>query len=185
WQLAGRLPDVVTKPDGTPCVLALLPGKKIKELDYGKRIPLFLQWALLRLDPALADQPVAIAWLVNEPPGDDAPWQAWEHSWQQADTPNRESMHVQLTASVIELLALFVQAQAQPSAYFPKTAAARDPAKAWLSGFSSMGERDYAPGYARLLAGDATFSNDAEQAALQTVADRIEAALALPLGDAA
>ncbi|MDQ3159907.1 MAG: exodeoxyribonuclease V subunit gamma, partial [Pseudomonadota bacterium] len=185
WRLAGRLPDVVANPDGTPCVLALLPGKKIKELDYGKRIPLFLQWALLRLDPALADQPVAIAWLVNEPPGDDAPWQAWEHSWQQADTPNRESMHVQLTASVIELLALFVQAQAQPSAYFPKTAAARDPAKAWLSGFSSMGERDYAPGYARLLAGDATFSNDAEQAALQTVADRIEAALALPLGDAA
>ncbi|MEO6234762.1 MAG: hypothetical protein ABIO75_06095, partial [Thermomonas sp.] len=69
--------------------------------------------------------------------------------------------------------------------YFPKTASARDPAKAWLSGFSSTGERDYAPGYTRLLAGEITFANATEQTALQAVVDRIEAALALPLEGAA
>ncbi len=185
WRLAGRLPDAAIGPDGAPCVLAMQPGKKMNELDYGKRIPWFLQWALLRLDPALAERPVAIAWLLKEPPGDDAPWQAWEKSWQQADVSRRESMRAQLTASVIELLALVVQAQVQPSAYFPRTASARDPAKAWLSGFSNMGERDYAPGYARLLAGEVTFADAAEHAALQAVVERIEAALALPLeGDA-
>lgn len=185
WLLAGRLPDAVIGPDGAPCVLALQPGKTLKELDYGKRIPLFLQWALLRLDPALEDRAVSVVWLLKEPPGDDAPWQAWELAWRQADTSHRESMRAQLTASVIDLLSMFVQAQAQPSAYFPKTAFARDPAKTWLSGFSHKGERDYAPGYARLLAGEVTFAGDAEQAALQAVAARIEAALALPLGDAA
>ncbi len=184
WQLAGRLPDVVIGPDGAPCVLALHPGKKIKELDYGKRIPLFLQWALLRLDPALVDRALDIAWLLKEPPGDDVPWQAWEQAWQQADASHRASMRAQLIASVIDLLALFMQAQEQPSAYFPKTASSREPTKAWLSGFLNVGERDYAPGYARLLAGEVTFADDAEQAALQAVVDRIEAALALPLGDA-
>lgn len=185
WRLSGRLPDAVVGPGGAPCVLALQPGKKAKELDYGKRIPLFLQWALLRLDPAIADQPVNIAWLLKEPPGADAPWQAWEQAWQQADATHRESMRAQLTASVIALLALFVQAQQQPSIYFPKTASAHEPGKAWLSGFSNTGERDYAPGYARLLAGGITFAEATEKAALQAVVERIEAALALPLGDAA
>ncbi len=50
-----------------------------------------------------------------------------------------------------------------------------------MGGFTNTGERDYAPGYARLLAGAVVFSDDAEQAALHAVADRIEAALALPL----
>lgn len=185
WQLTGRLPDAVIGPDGAPCVLALQPGKKMKELDYGKRIPLFLQWALLRLDPALADRSVSVVWLLKEAPGDDAPWQAWEQAWQQADAPTRDSMRTQLTTSVTGLLALFVHAQTQPSAYFPKTAFTRDPAKAWLSGFSNTGERDYAPGYARLLAGELTFVDDVEQAALRAVTERIEAALALPQGAAA
>ncbi|MGV8923112.1 MAG: exodeoxyribonuclease V subunit gamma [Thermomonas sp.] len=185
WQLTGRLPDAVIGPGGAPGVLVLQPGKNLKALDYGKRIPLFLQWALLRLDPALADRPVDITWLLKEPPGDDAPWQAWEQAWQQADTQHRESMRAQLTASVIDLLALFVQAQEQPSAYFPKTASAHNPAAEWNSGFNKTGERDYAPGYARLLAGDVTFADEAEQTALQAVAARIEAALALPLGDVA
>ncbi|MEO6154899.1 MAG: exodeoxyribonuclease V subunit gamma, partial [Thermomonas sp.] len=185
WRLTGRLPDVVIGPDGAPCVLALLPGKKIKELDYGKRIPLFLQWALLRLDPAFVDRSVEIIWLLKEPAGDDAPWQPWEQAWQQADATHRESMRAQLAASATDLLALFMQAQEQPSAYFPKTAFARNPATEWNSGFNKKGERDYAPGYARLLAGDVTFADAAEQAALQVVVDRIELALALPLKDVA
>ena len=185
WQLAGRLPDALVGPEGAPCVLALQPGKKLKDLDYGKRIPLFLQWALLRLDPALADRPVDIAWLLKEPTGDDAPWQAWEQAWQQADATLRESMRPQLTASVTDLLALFVQAQQQPSAYFPKAASARDYNDAWMGVFNRTGERDYAPGYARLLGGEITFADAAEQAALRAVVERIEAALALPLEDVA
>ena len=179
WRLAGRLPDAVADADGAPWILALLPAKTARTLDFGKRIPLFLQWALLRLDPALADVPVRIAWLLAEPPGDDSPWSDWERAWQQADGVRRATMHAQLSASVASLLAMFARAQQQPTVYFPKTAAARDPAKAWLGGFTA-GERDYAPGYARLLAGDITFSGAAEQDALQAIVDRLEAALALP-----
>ncbi|MEO5962271.1 MAG: exodeoxyribonuclease V subunit gamma [Thermomonas sp.] len=186
WHLTGRLPDAVIGPNGAPGLLALYPGKKMKELDYGKRIPLLLQWALLRLDPALADRPVEIVWLLKEPPGEDAPWQAWEQAWQQAAPTHRESMRAQLTTSVTDLLALFQQAQEQPSAYFPKAASAGgNSEKEWVGGFNKKGERDYAPGYARLLAGELTFADGAEQLALQAVVDRIEAALALPLGDAA
>ncbi len=190
WRLTGRLPDVVVGPGGAPWILALQPGKALKALDFGKRIPLFLQWALLRLDPALAEAPVRIAWLLAEPPGENAPWQAWEQAWQQADARLRDTMRAQLTASVADVLGLFVQAQQQPTAYFPKTASAtasaRDPANAWLGGFS-IGERDYAPGYARLLAGEITFTGEDEKAALQAIVDRIEGALALPLaqGDGA
>ena len=152
WQLTGRLPDAVIGPKGAPCVLALYPGKKIKALDYGKRIPLFLQWALLRLDPALAHRPVEIVWLLKEAPADDTPWQAWEQAWQLANGTHREMMRAQLTSSVIDLLALFMQAQEQPSAYFPKTTfAIANPEKEWAGGFNKKGERDYAPGYAALL----------------------------------
>ncbi len=181
WRLAGRLPDAVIGPDGAPCILALLPGKKLKDVDYGKRIPLFLQWALLRLAPELADVPVRIAWLLAEPPGDDAPWQDWERAWQHADGVHRATMRAQLVASVLGLLAMFAQAQQQPSAYFPKTASASKPNEAWMGGFNRTGERDYAPGYARLLAGELSFDDAAGQAALQDVVERIEAALALPL----
>ena len=180
WRVAGKLPDAVVDATGAPWILALQPNKALKALDYGKRIPLFLQWALLRLDPELADVPVRIAWLLAEPPGGDAPWQAWEHAWQQAEVALRETLHAQLTASVAELLAMFAQAQHQPSVYFPKTASARNPAEAWVGGFFA-GERDYGPGYARLLAGDLTFADAAVQGALQTVIERIEGALALPL----
>ena len=181
WPLAGRLPDAVADSGGAPWILALQPNKTLKSLDYGKRIPLFLQWALLRLDPDLADVPVRIAWLLAEPPGDDAPWQAWEHLWQHADGSVRVAMRAQLTASVAELLAMFAQAQQQPSAYFPKTASARNPNEAWVGGFNFAGERDYGPGYARLLAGDLTFVDAAAHASLQAVIERIEGALALPL----
>jgi exodeoxyribonuclease V gamma subunit len=184
-RLAGRLPDAVADAEGAPWILALQPNKALKDLDYGKRIPLFLQWALLRLDPGLADVPVRIAWLLAEPPGDGSPWQAWEQAWQQADDARRIAMRTQLAASVAGLLAMFMQAQQQPSAYFPKTASARNPNEAWVGGFNNSGERDYAPGYARLLAGQLTFADAAEQAALRTVVERIEAALALPLGDVA
>ena len=181
WRLAGKLPDAWADADGAPWILALHPGKALKDLDYGKRIPLFLQWALLRLDPDLADVPVRVAWLLSAPPGEDAPWQAWERAWRQADDARRTRMRTQLAASLASLLAMFAQAQQQPSAYFPKTASARNPNEAWLGGFNSTGERDYAPGYARLLAGDLTFASAAGQAALQAVVERIDAALALPL----
>jgi exodeoxyribonuclease V gamma subunit len=181
WRVAGRLPDAVADAKGAPWILVLQPNKALKALDYGKRIPLFLQWALLRLAPDLADVPVRIAWLLAEPPGDDAPWQAWEQAWQHADGSVRVALRAQLTASVAELLALFAQAQQQPSAYFPKTASARNPNEAWVGGFNFAGERDYGLGYARLLAGDLTFADAAGQAALQAVSERIEGALALPL----
>lgn len=180
WQLAGRLPDAVVDVEGVPWILALQPNKALKDLDYGKRIPIFLQWALLRLDPGLADVPVQIAWLLAEPAGDAAPWQSWEQAWQQADGSSRATMHAQLVASVSGLLEMFANAQQQPTAYFPRTASARNPGSAWMGGFNATGERDYAPGYARLLAGELTFADAAGQAALQAVVERIEAALVLP-----
>ena len=69
-----------------------------------------------------------------------------------------------LAARVAALLAIWQQAQQRPGRYFPRTSWAaldeKDDAarQAWEGGSFATGERDYAPGYARLLAGEANFA---------------------------
>ena len=98
-----------------------------------------------------------------------------------------------LERRVAGLLDFWRRAQHEPQWYFPATSwalVARGPDKAreqWAgSPRSKKAERDYAPGYARLLAGDRDFNAGADAKLLQDNAQHLRALidLAHPLGDA-
>jgi len=88
-----------------------------------------------------------------------------------------------LAQRVAGLLTIWQQAQQQPGHYFPRTSWAaldeKDDAarQAWEGvGTFATGERDYAPGYARLLAGEMSFeAGHPAHVALQSLARRLAA----------
>ena len=155
------------------------PGKKAESLTFAQRVPLFLDWALLRL-AADAATPVRVAVFTAEEQIDvGAPFNAWDEAMLAAAPETARAMRDALTARVAALLAIWRQAQHQPLPYFPRTSWAAlddkpDAARqAWEGGFAT-GERDYAPGYARLLAGQANFADGQPQhAELQALALRL------------
>ena len=84
------------------------------------------------------------------------PFAGWEMPVQYTGVVDE---HLAVRTRVGRLLEFWVQSQAAPAWYFPKTSwtAATAPAKAadaWLGGRQHVGERDYGLGYARLLAGE-------------------------------
>ncbi|GAB3746884.1 exodeoxyribonuclease V subunit gamma [Lysobacter olei] len=156
--------------DGTHWLLGLHPRRgKEDELGLRERLELFLEWALLRLahpDPAYAVRACAVTaagvavWPANL---DD-----WDAAWRRAcdEAPTvAAGMHADLQSRVCRLLDYWTAAREAPRWYFPKTSWAAvqksgtDAAsQQWTGGSQSVGERDYAPGYARLLAGDRDFA---------------------------
>jgi exodeoxyribonuclease V gamma subunit len=140
------------------------PGKAEDQLGFRERVPFFIEWALLRLatEPAT---PVRACLLAD---GAEHAWEAMFNGWDEAhavaDAGQAQAMRVDLAARVAALLELWRQAQRYPVPYFPKTSwAALDERadkaqQAWAGSFGHPGERDYAPGYAWLLAGEADFS---------------------------
>jgi exodeoxyribonuclease V gamma subunit len=140
------------------------PGKAEDKLGFRERVPFFIEWALLRLatDPAT---PVRACLLTD---GAEHAWEvmfnAWDEAHAAADAGQAYAMRGDLAARVGALLDLWRQAQRYPVPYFPKTSwAALDERadkaqQAWAGSFGHPGERDYAPGYAWLLAGEADFS---------------------------
>ncbi|UGB38405.1 exodeoxyribonuclease V subunit gamma [Frateuria soli] len=146
--------------------LEVYPGKTEDKLGFRERVPFFLEWALLRLATE-APTPVR-ACLLTE--GAERAWEAmfndWDDSYLAADAGGAQAMREDLAARVAALLDLWRQAQRYPMPYFPRTSwAALDerPEKAqqtWAGSFGHPGERDYAPGYAWLLAGETDFSPD-------------------------
>ncbi len=156
------------------------PGKQTSELTFRERVPLFLEWALLRLaaDPAV---PVRVGVLTADDGAEvEAPFHAWadalEAHFAADDLAAADAMRDALADRVEALLAIWQQAQQRPGRYFPRTSWAAldekdDAARlAWEGGFNT-GERDYAPGYARLLAGEANFhAGQADHVALQSLA---------------
>ena len=158
------------------------PGKKEEALGFRERVPFFIEWALLRLltDPAT---PVR-ACLLTE--GAEHAWEAMFNQWDdafrddEANDGHAQAMLDDLAARVGALLDLWRQAQHYPLPYFPKTSWAAlderlDKAQlAWAGSFGHPGERDYAPGYAWLLAGNTDFSPEQPAfAELQAVAQRL------------
>src|SRR5690606_23264972 len=155
-------------------------------------VPMFLDWALLRLqnDGSDAAAPVAIR-LRGLVKGNEHSWQdginGWDERFVTAESKERNGMRAQLAARVGQLLHWWSKAQQLPSWYFPKTSWAAhtsqtkaeaamlvNPANdqpaatndhgnqepvisvgsAWIATHKGgVGERDYAPGYSRLLAG--------------------------------
>lgn len=168
------------------------PGKAEDKLGFRERVPFFLEWALLRLSTEPAT-PVRACLLTD---GAEHAWEAmfngWDEDYLAADADRSRAMRDDLTARVAALLDLWRQAQRYPLPYFPKTSwAALDerPDRAqqtWTGSFGHPGERDYAPGYAWLLAGEADFSPDQPAfAGLQALAARLLRLINLNLAVAA
>lgn len=172
----GELRDVFDTDDAR-WVLDVRPGRTETDLGFRERIVLFLRWALLRLD-TVASKAVRTA-LVSEAEGkrrEADPWARrlndWDAAWMAGDAGARAVGLADLERRVAGLFDFFLASQQHPQWYFPATSwAARgdDPSAAaarWAGGFG-VGERDHAPGYARLLAGERTFAGDADYAELR------------------
>lgn len=188
WQLLRAYPNA-----GKPH-----PLKAEADLHFGDRVALFMEWALLRLHSAAnagAPVPVRITLLVR---GDDSPWHqginAWDEALVRSDAQQQAAMLDALRARVAQLVTWWQQAQGRPTLYFSRTswvaaslsddvaAEAKGAQKiqgAW-SGYHDSGERDYSPGYNRLLAGDVAFDADAPaRAALLTFARELQTVVSL------
>lgn len=165
------------------------PGKKQATLSFCERLPLFLDWALLRLvtDPAT---PVRAAVLADDGGEQlDAQINAWDAqlvAHAQAGDEDRVKLILQdLGRRVDGLLTIWRQAGQCPGTYFPRTSwAALDEnpelaQRTWEGSFNT-GERDYAPGYSALLAGEVNFApGQPEHEALQVMARRLMALIDL------
>jgi len=158
----------VFEKDGALWLMECYPKRaRESELDFKARIPFFLDWALLRLARP-AGVPVH-ACIVIDGKHDDG-WQHgfadWNREFGRAADPL--AMRAELEHRVAELVAFAQRGQAAPQWYFPGTSWAlvtAGPEKArecWLGMRGKKGERDYAPGYARLLAGARDFAADAD-----------------------
>ena len=155
------------------------PGRKAESLTFRERVPLFLDWALLRL-AVDATTPVRVAVFTADADADAGfPFNAWDEALQAAPPDSARAMREVLAARVAALLSIWRQAQRQPLPYFPRTSWAAlddkpDAARqAWEGGFATS-ERDYAPGYARLLAGEMNFADgQPDHAQLQALAERL------------
>ncbi|PWK82730.1 exodeoxyribonuclease V subunit gamma [Fulvimonas soli] len=175
---------------GVRWLFEVFPGRKEAQLGFRERVPLFVEWALLRrLTPP--DAPVRLALLTS---GGEAPWQAqlngWDAAFVAADAAPRAAMLDDLGRRLAGLLELWLRAQRQPPLwYFPRTSwsvvedlqRGREPRPlaAWQGGGHGVGERDHAPGYAHLLAGEARFEpGRPEYDALVEIAARLAALIA-------
>lgn len=156
-------------------VFDVFPGRKEADLTFRDRIGLFLEWALLRLDDAQGMHGARMLVLV----AGAHPWMDSVNEWDERFLTSgtmAESLLGDLERRVAALLAFWSTSQAQPAAYFPKTSwevsgskEKPNPEQAWSGGFGGVGERDYAPGYAALLARDMRFDEEsAERLALES-----------------
>jgi exodeoxyribonuclease V gamma subunit len=143
--------------------------------ELARQLRLLLRWCLLQLATP-ADAPPARLLLLNRDGADD-----WATRLDQlAQTAPRGALAAAARARLEGLLALYLDAARRPLAYFPKASAAlldgKEAASVWLGGPRQRGERDYAPGYARLLAGDAAFWRDPDSGFGATI-ERLQALL--------
>jgi exodeoxyribonuclease V gamma subunit len=195
-RITGLVVDVYrTEADGHVCLqlLRVFGGngtlKKEAELGFRERVPMFLEWALLRLQSARAGGVLPAVRLCPLLDGDERPWQSginqWDEAFMQAADTARAVLLDQLEQRLRQLIAWWIEAQSRPRWYFPKSSwatisdgiypktRAGKPADAegddapaqislgasWIAGHGGIGERDYAPGYSHLLAGDVEFAD--------------------------
>ena len=176
--------------DGSHWIFDVFPGKKEDALDFSRRIGLFLEWALLRLDDPQALYRAQLYVLCD---GKEGQWQkainSWDDGFVAATDEHRASMLGDLRTRLVSVLDHWWALQSDPHWYFPRTswAAAKanpeiatDPvAAAWI-GYRGAGERNYSTGYERLLARDAMFARDsAERVRLDAIATALLKAISL------
>ncbi len=154
--------------------------KEPKTLDFKERVPAFLHWALLRLQRADADRPAPVRLTVLAVGELELATQinAWEMAFCDADPQTRATMAADLRRRLRALIELARMGRDGVSRFYPKSAwmalqkkpedandlerwgkaVAADVAKVWWQS-TSVGERDYAPGYTQLLEGDLIFGD--------------------------
>ena len=182
-RVTGDLRDVLATEDGALWVFDA-HARVEDRYEFKYRIPLFLQWALLRLQ---ADDAVEVrACLLL----DDADKDATRHyrdaldAWCDAfrsDAAARPALRAALARRARELLALYQRAQRETVWYLPRTswaACGGDAvaiAEAWKGKGRGKGERDYSPGHAALFARGVEFDGaSAEARALRELAVVLE-----------
>lgn len=196
YRLQGELMRVYRTADAS-WLFDVFPDKKSEEdFSFKERIGAFLEWASLRLNDEAGVSPVRILLLTA---GKSSPWQdalnrrdeAFIAALRGGDDATADRLLADLQRRVEALVAFWAAAQARPSWYFPQTswaaATSTDGAKienAWSGGFQ-RGERDYAPGYAAVLARDARFEpGQTDYAALLAKARELFALIDLDAGEA-
>ncbi|PJK07088.1 exodeoxyribonuclease V subunit gamma [Lysobacteraceae bacterium NML08-0793] len=172
-QLVGQVQNVLPHPSGGWQLLTFLrpvqddKGEWIDpKLRFDKRCRIFIDYLVTRLSlPQSVPLHCTVSWSRRDP---------WLASLNQADALYRsgELPRERLEARLAWLVEAWLAAPAHPRRYFPRTSwaaweamqkdggdgvlIAKAIANAW-DGFGG-GERDYSPGYTRLLAGDETFA---------------------------
>lgn len=188
--------------DGVQLVFAYpAPGdqktrlKAAKVLSFKERVPAFLHWALLRLQRAEA--PVRLTLLAADACAFAKDINAWDAHYCAADATTRTALQADLRRRLRGLVALAQRGLAGQARFYPQAgwaaaqagenanldAIAEDVRKLWVKSYGDgTGERDHAPGYARLLEGDLVFGDrerDPEAVALQALRRDARAVLAL------
>lgn len=193
--LRGELREVFDT-DAARWIVEVRPGKREGDLDFRDRIGLFLRWALLRLDTD-ATRAVRAALVVAPSPKASDRWSRrcneWDAELLASDAPTRARLLGELERRIGGLVEFFLASRQRPLWYFPKTswAALKDApdaaTQAWLGGDFLGGERDYAPGYAHLLAGERAFDDDDDYDELRAHAEHLRALIDLdaPASEAA
>jgi exodeoxyribonuclease V gamma subunit len=188
-RLRGELRRVHEKNDALWIMDCYPRRDATSKLDFKARIAFFLEWALLRLRQADDRRPLR-ATVVVAGEHDDG-WQRGFDLWNaqfERERGARTAMLDDLARRVTALVEFWQRSQYQPQWYFPVTSWAAaiggiDGAReAWLgatAGRGKKGEREYSPGYARLLAGDRDFGDGADFATLLANARRLRALIDL------
>jgi exodeoxyribonuclease V gamma subunit len=134
WRITGQVERVFAgECEGVAhwCLLRPFPAGKGKlkaepDLGFKERVPLFLEWALLRLHGARGLGTVPAVRLHALIADKDRRWQdginAWDARFMAAPMEGRTSMLADLERRVARLLQWWRAAQSAPRWYFPKTA---------------------------------------------------------------
>ncbi|MEO8743156.1 MAG: exodeoxyribonuclease V subunit gamma, partial [Lysobacteraceae bacterium] len=192
YRLAGELRRAY-ETKAARWILDAFPGKEESALDFKQRIGLFIEWALLRLDDPDGEHAARLCLLCDGKKREFAEAiNHWDMRFVDAarseDKADAIAMIDDLRRRVIGLFDHWYAAQTNPQSYFPKTswiAASKsaDTLKTWQGSdgdYGGIGERDYAPGYARLLAGEAFLSNPRELELLEDNAKLLRDLITLP-----
>lgn len=193
--IEGRIDGIAQLADGIALVRLYSKDAAIrpeKALHFGQRVPLFIEWALLRLARAsgeAAGQRVHVAALGAEL---DArrPWlttiAAWDADFVAASGPARAAMVDDLVARLCVLREVYSGAIDAPWAFFPRAAfeiANGGDGQSELSGGGKReGELDYGAKPARVLGIDAGLADPSSPRYrdLADTARRVAVAIALP-----
>lgn len=189
-RIVGEVAGLHVRAEGGHWLLRGFPRTRVKtdedallaedELDFRRRLPLFIDWAILRLATAQSDAaPAPLRVLALLDPTAPSPWidglNAWDAALCAADADARRGQLSGLADRMARLLDFWREGQAGRLLYLPRTswAALCEPVEgkrtdsapyperlasavsnAWSGADPFAGEADYGPGYARLLFGE-------------------------------